>query len=87
MLTCGLLDIPFAIKDSYDYRVGSTVRVTGCREGPESSSSVGDGPTDYKCREADDQHPLPYWEPAENWEDEDEEINRDLCRGEEGRIS
>ena len=30
---CGLLDVPRSIKDNYNYSLGSTVTITGCRNG------------------------------------------------------
>ncbi|XP_064609396.1 sushi domain-containing protein 2-like [Liolophura sinensis] len=42
--TCGLLNVPYSKKDSYDYTADSTVHVTGCRLGLRLQ-----GETTYTC--------------------------------------
>lgn len=42
--TCGLLNVPRSIKDNYNYKLGQTVTITGCKTG----SLSGDDMT-YTC--------------------------------------
>ncbi|XP_061188229.1 sushi domain-containing protein 2-like [Saccostrea echinata] len=41
--SCGLLDVPQSIKDNYNYSLGNTVVITGCRRGELTGEKV------YKC--------------------------------------
>ncbi|XP_067661506.1 sushi domain-containing protein 2-like isoform X2 [Haliotis asinina] len=44
VLSCGLLDVPYASKDNYNYSIGNTITVTDCRNGGDLS-----GDTTYVC--------------------------------------
>lgn len=44
--SCGLLSVPRSTKSSFNYSLGSTVRVTGCRVG------TLQGQTDYTCTDS-----------------------------------
>lgn len=44
--SCGLLSVPRSTKSSFNYSLGSTVRITGCRVG------TLQGQTDYTCTDS-----------------------------------
>ncbi|KAJ8311226.1 hypothetical protein KUTeg_011222 [Tegillarca granosa] len=54
--TCGYIDIPRSTKSSYNYTLGSTVEITGCRKGSLK------GPTTYTCEATSDNEQM--WNPS-----------------------
>ncbi|XP_067663868.1 uncharacterized protein [Haliotis asinina] len=46
--TCGLLDVPYSLKDNYNYNLNSTVTITGCR-----NMGLLRGETTYMCTRND----------------------------------
>ncbi|XP_046579037.1 uncharacterized protein LOC124286646 [Haliotis rubra] len=46
--TCGLLNVPYSLKDNYNYNLNSTVTITGCR-----NMGLLRGETTYTCTRSD----------------------------------